>query len=214
MEFAKDLNYSSYIRGDLVEMLPIIKGNILEVGCGTGATLEYLKARGASYVVGIDINVNSIEMAAKRGLDLTLTADIEKDELSFKEKEFDVIILADVLEHLYNPWETLKKLSPFLKDNGYVLLSLPNIKHYTILRRLIFHDEWKYTDAGILDNSHIRFFTFKEIKGLLDFAGFRIVRVEYNNAAGRKIKLLNKLLFGLLDSYLVVQYFILAQKQL
>ena len=214
MKFEKGIHYSSYIRTELVEMLSCIKGRFFEVGCGTGATLEYLKSRGASYVAGIDINTNSIEIDAGRGLDIALTGDVEKEELSFKEKEFDCIILADVLEHLYNPWDTLKKLSPFLADKGYVLLSLPNIKHYSILRRLMFHDEWAYADAGILDNSHIRFFTFKEIKGLLDYAGFKIIKVKCINSSGHKMRLINKLLFGKLDSFLAVQYYILAQKRL
>jgi 2-polyprenyl-3-methyl-5-hydroxy-6-metoxy-1,4-benzoquinol methylase len=214
MEFVKDRPYQSYIRTELVELLPVIEGRFLEVGCGTGATLEYLKSKGASYVVGVDINAESIEMARKRGLEFALAADVEKDALPFKEKEFDCIMLADVLEHFYNPWGTLKKLTPYLADKGYLLLSLPNIKYYKILRRLIFHDEWTYADAGILDNTHIRFFTLKEIKGLLVDAGYRIVQIKRNESSSYKMNMINKLLFSRLDSFLTVQYYVMAQKRL
>lgn len=214
MDFNKDIDYYSHIRIELVKMLPRIHGRFCEIGCGTGATLEYLRSSGASYVVGIDVNAESIELASKGGVDLVFTADVERDELPFMAKEFDGIIFADVLEHLYNPWDTLKKLTAYLADDGYVLLSLPNINNYRILRRLILHDEWKYEDAGILDNSHIRFFTLKGIKDLLAYAGLKIVKIERNNSCGIKMKLLNRLLFNRLENFLTVQYYVLAQKQL
>ena len=93
-------------------------------------------------------------------------------------------------------------------------MSLPNIKYYKILRRLIFHDEWTYADAGILDNTHIRFFTLKEIKGLLVDAGYRIVQIKRNESSSYKMNMINKLLLSRLDSFLTVQYYVMAQKRL
>ena len=194
-------------------MLPFTMGRFLEVGCGTGATLEYLKSRGASYVAGIDINREAIDIASRKGLDFVATANVESDQLSFSEKEFDCIIIADVLEHLYNPWDTLKKLSHYLKDAGYILLSIPNIKYAHILSRLIFHDEWSYCDDGILDNTHIRFFTLKEIKKLLDFAGLEISKLSWREIAGRKFKILNTISFNKMRSFSIVQYYVMAHKK-
>jgi len=100
----------------------------------------------------------------------------------------------------------------YLKPGGLVLLSIPNIRHYTILWRLIVRDEWSYSDAGILDNSHIRFFTLSEIKKLLNGAGLKIVAVNGRKSAGGKISLLNKLLFNTLGPFMVGQYLVMAKK--
>jgi 2-polyprenyl-3-methyl-5-hydroxy-6-metoxy-1,4-benzoquinol methylase len=213
MKFSKTDEYYSFERAALVDMLPCIQGKVLEIGCGSGATLAYMKMQGASYVVGIDTNKVAIDLASKRGLDLALVLDVEKEELPFNKKEFDCIVLADVLEHLYNPWDTLEKVTTFLADNGHILISLPNIKHYMVLLRLVFHDEWTYTDAGTLDNSHIRFFTLKEIRKLLACAGLREVKIKGIDASGKKLKCLNRLLFNKLETFSSGQYYILAGKK-
>jgi SAM-dependent methyltransferase len=213
LNFIKNIEYSSHIRAELIEMIPLIRGRFLEIGCGTGGTLELLKQRGAAYTAGIDINAESIKMAIDRGVDAAIVADIEKDELPYREKEFDCIILADVLEHLYDPWNTLKKVTYYLADDGYLLLSLPNIKYYKVLRRLIFHDEWTYEDAGILDTTHVRFFTLKEIHRILKSSGLKSVLVKKNFSSSIRMKILNKLLFRKLDNFFTYQYYILASKK-
>jgi methionine biosynthesis protein MetW len=212
MQFKKNIHYHSHARSELVEMLPLIRGRFLEIGCGTGGTLELLKQRGAVYTAGVDINAESIKMATDRGLDSAIVADIEKDELPYREKEFDCIILADVLEHLYDPWNTLKKMTYYLADDGYILISLPNIKYYKVIRRLIFHDEWTYSDAGILDSTHIRFFTLREIYRILESSGLKSVHVKKNFSSSRRMKILNKLLFRKLDNFFTYQYYIMASK--
>lgn len=213
MEFVKDIQYYNYARTILIDsMLPSVSGRFLEIGCGTGATLEYLKSRGASYVAGIDTNERAIALAGERGVDLVLVADVEKDGLPFSEKEFDCIVFGDVLEHLYNPWDALKNTTRYLKDDGHVLMSIPNVKHYLVLKELILRDRWSYCDSGILDNTHIRFFTLEEIKKLLNFAGLKISSLRPHIASGRKFKLLNALFFNRLESFAAVQYYVLATK--
>lgn len=212
MNFEKRPDYYGNTRADLIALLPSIRGRFLEVGCGEGATLEYVRSKGADYVAGIDSNSAAIAAANRKGLDRAIVADIEKDELPFGEKEFDCIVLADVLEHLYDPWSVLRKLRSRLKDDGRMLLSIPNVKHYSVLGPLVFRDEWSYSDIGILDSSHLRFFTLREIKKLLAGAGLtpRDIRPVVN--AGMKFRLLNALLFNRLQTFSVVQYYILAEK--
>src|SRR5271157_3040097 len=135
MNLSKKTGYYNFTRKELVNMISPEGSSFLEIGCGAGATLEYLKSKGASFVAGIDKNEEAIKLASGKGLDFLSVADVEEEELPFREKEFDCIIFADVLEHLFNPWEVLKKISRHLKDDGYVLISLPNIKHYSILWR-------------------------------------------------------------------------------
>jgi 2-polyprenyl-3-methyl-5-hydroxy-6-metoxy-1,4-benzoquinol methylase len=212
MQFKRNMHYHSHIRSELIEMLPLTRGRFLEIGCGTGGTLDLLKQRGAIYTAGVDINAESIKMAADKGLDSAIVADIEKDDLPYREKEFDGIILADVLEHLYDPWNTLKKITNYIADDGYILISLPNIKYYKVLRRLMFHDEWTYDDAGILDITHIRFFTLTEIYRLLKFSGLKCVRIKKQFVSSKKMKMLNKLFFCKLDNFFSYQFYILAKK--
>lgn len=213
MNLEKDQNYYKHAKVKFLEMLPSLKGRFLEVGCGEGATLEYLKSAGADFVAGVDINAGAIRAGAQRGLDLMLAADVEKDELPFAAREFDVIILADVLEHLREPWEALKKITGYLKDDGHVLISIPNVRHYRVVRDLVFHDKWEYEDSGILDSSHMRFFTLRETKKLLEYAGLDISRLGWRIHAGSIMKLMNIILLNSLRPFLVFQYHILAVKK-
>lgn len=208
----KNDEYYRYTRVELVEMLPSVPKRVLEVGCAEGATLEYLKKRGAEYVAGVEINHDACERAKLKGIDLVLNSDVENDVLPFRGNEFDCIILADVLEHLYNPWDTLTKISGYLNESGHILLSIPNVKHYMILKDLVFKDQWEYENAGILDDSHIRFFTLKETLKLLDKAGLGVVNIKYITSSGSKFRLINKLCFNKFITFTTMQYYILAQK--
>jgi len=213
MQFLKDEKYYSFAKTELINLLPSVRGRFLEIGCGEGATLEYVKTLGASYVVGVDICADAIEAAARRGLNVAIAADIEKDELPFSDKEFDCIIMADVLEHLVNPWETLKRIAACVKDDGYVLLSIPNGRYYRVLGDLIFRGEWTYKDSGILDSTHLRFFTLKEIKKLLEHAGLEISNLGWKIHAGGMVKALNALLLNGLQPFLIFQYHVLAKRR-
>lgn len=209
----KDRSYYGHAKTKLVKMLPTLQGRFLEIGCGEGATLEYLKSAGASFVAGVDINEEAIAVAATRGLDLSLAADVEKNGLPFKECEFDALIMADVLEHLVEPWETLRRLSGYLKNDGYVLISIPNVRHYRVLRDLVLRDEWSYGESGILDSTHLRFFTLKEVEKLLRYAGLEIARLERKIHASAMVKFFNILLLNSLRPFLVFQYEVLAKKR-
>ena len=209
----KDRSYYGHAKTKLVKMLPTLQGRFLEIGCGEGATLEYLKSAGASFVAGVDINEEAIAVAATRGLDLSLAADVEKNGLPFKECEFDALIMADVLEHLVEPWETLRRLSGYLKNDGYVLISIPNVRHYRVLRDLVLRDEWSYSESGILDSTHLRFFTLKEVEKLLRYAGLEIARLERKIHASAMVKFFNILLLNSLRPFLVFQYEVLAKKR-
>ncbi|NUO09321.1 MAG: class I SAM-dependent methyltransferase [Candidatus Brocadia sp.] len=213
MIFEKNIDYYSKIRTELIDMLPSVKGKFLEIGCGVGSTLDYLKSKGASYVAGVDINKKAVDAASQKFLDFVLVADVEKDILPFKDQEFDVIIFADIIEHLFNPWDTLKNMQRYLKDDGLILLSIPNIKNYYTLIRLIFYDEWSYSEAGILDNTHIRFFTLKEIAKLLDYADLKIVDVKCRTKKRKAFDIINALLCKKIESFSVVKYCIVASKK-
>lgn len=175
------LDNKDYTRFDNPTLLKYLypKQKVLDVGCSVGELGANIKERFGSYVYGIDISPQSVEYAKKR-LDKVLIADIEND-FELDERNFDVIILADILEHLYDPWNCIKEFKKYLKVGGYFIISVPNVANWHIRLKLLLGN-FDYGEAGILDDTHIRFFTFKSIKKLLNNAGLeiRVIDVTHN----------------------------------
>jgi len=147
--------YFSGIRRDIINLIDNGDNKILEIGCAKGNTGYILKKEGyAKVVVGIELMEEQAKEAEKK-LDKVICGNIETISLDFEENYFDYIIAGDVLEHLYNPWKTIQKLKPFLKEKGFFIASIPTIRNFNILFDLIFKGEWKYVDTGILDKTHI-----------------------------------------------------------
>lgn len=157
--------YSNLIRFEIVNMIENDRNerlNILEVGCGTGATLLEIKSRYKnSEIYGIEICDGPAKIASNI-CNMTI-GNIEELELTYEKKFFDYIILADVLEHLNDPWKVLANLKQYLKEGGYIIASIPNIMHVSVMKELA-QGKFSYKDAGILDRTHLRFFTLKEIE--------------------------------------------------
>jgi SAM-dependent methyltransferase len=147
---------------------------VLEFGCATGYMSEVLKTRKGSKVTGIEISPEAGELA-KEHCDRVIIGDAEEldyDELLGKER-FDAILFADVLEHLKDPGEVLRRIRPFLSRRGSVVASIPNIAHGSV-RLALLAGEFRYRDLGLLDNTHLRFFTREGIHDLFEGAGFVI----------------------------------------
>ena len=98
-------------------------------------------------------------------------------EFILDENEFDVVIFADILEHLYNPPECIKKFMKYLKPEGYFILSIPNVANWYVRFNLLLGN-FDYESSGILDETHIRFFTFKSVVAMLNKAGLKIEKVN------------------------------------
>jgi len=182
---------------------------VLEIGCGTGETGELLKKEyGVVFVTGVDIENAAIEVARKK-LDDVYLANIEEVDLPLELQSYDLILLGDVVEHLIDPWNVIKKLRLYLRPHGYLLISIPNIQHWRNIVNLIL-GRWEYSGSGMLDIAHLRFFTKDTILRLLEDAGFCIQMIRGNS--GPLSNLLNKFTFGLLSGYLSFRYFILAER--
>lgn len=212
MNLNKNKSYYRNKRTDLLALFPENIGieKILEVGCGDGSTGHLLKKENkAKYVCGIEIN-EQMKADAEKKLDRIIIGDIEKIDLPFKNEYFDCIIFADVLEHLYDPWLVLNKITPCLKTGGCVLASIPNVQHWSIFMKLI-RGKWDYEDEGILDNTHIRFFTKKSMKSMFEDAGFEIKKM--NRSMGKLIQLINTVTLYLFSNFFTFRYLILAEKK-
>ncbi len=147
---------------------------VLDVGCGYGVLGPQLKRRN-NYVVGLDLNGRAIEAAARR-FDEAHVADITRiDALPNSCRDpFDVIVFTDILEHVYNPSHVLEDYRALLKDDGYIIVSVPNVAAWHVRIGLLF-GQWNYKQTGILDKTHVRFLTKKSARRLLQQSGYRIV---------------------------------------
>ena len=178
LNFDHQDKYDDKPRMDLMDLIPESCDHILEIGCGTGATGSVIKGKNPDLTyVGLEIDEQAARIAGTR-LNKVLTVDIEKvhpDQLNFEKESFDLIIAADVLEHLYDPWRVMHFLRGFLKKNGKALLSFPNTQNINLIANLV-QGNWTYEKYGLLDATHIRFFTWNEIEKLLQGTGYRILR--------------------------------------
>ncbi len=211
-------SYFSDTRWDIISLIPDGNHRILEVGCGTGNTLIKLRElKKAREIIGIELNYDVVQDNCNQ-LDAILVGDVEEIEPTFEESYFDYIIFADVLEHLVNPAAILERYSLYLKDTGHIIASIPNIKNYRILLDLVLYDKFEYVDAGILDRSHLRFFTRKEVYRLFDQVGLGVVSVQSKFGGGHLGNIDRRLNYSLGrylpgKSFLSVQYLITARKR-
>ena len=145
---------------------------ILDVGCAAGAMGAAMLAAGATEVVGIEVHAPAAAIARGR-LTSVFGYDLEElPELPFPPGYFDVITLADVLEHLRDPLAVLCHLRHWLSGDGRIVCSLPNVRHESVLLPLLVHGQWNYVEAGILDRTHLRFFTLESMLRMLREAGY------------------------------------------
>lgn len=170
--------YFIHIRKELIEYLPYQKQDsfsILDIGCGSGATLlqignEYPNAE----LYGIELNPQIASIASHYCN--IVQGNIEDGQNPFQ-KQYDCIMLGDVLEHLHDAEETLLRLKGWLKQNGCFIISLPNIMHISVIQELL-HGRFEYKNEGILDRTHLHFFTLAEITILMHKCGLSIDEIS------------------------------------
>lgn len=177
-----DLNYYSNIRYDIITMIDkkvLDNFNVLEIGCGCGATLLQIQSnyKNAS-VYGVELISDAIKIGGS--ILNIIQGNIENKNLSYPEMYFDYIIFGDILQHLHNPLDTIKYVSRFLKNEGYILAGVLNILNFSVIIPLL-RGNFTYQDAGILDRSHLRFFTKKELLKLFIEADYSIESLYQKN---------------------------------
>lgn len=166
----------------LIDMLDIPPQRSLDVGCFVGATSALVKQRHpACHTVGIEPSLPAAERARTRvdTVHTGLLEDVDMAAAGYGPGHFDVIILADVLEHMYNPWGALKSLKPLLSARGCILASIPNARNLSVLGQLA-NGRWRYEPAGLLDVTHIRFFTRTDVQEMFAATGYQIDALVHN----------------------------------
>ncbi len=173
--------YDDNPRSELIDLITEPPHRVLEIGCGAGSTGLALKQKFQEIeYVGVEPDEGAAKIAQTR-LDRVICSDIEKvqlDTFGLTKEYFDLIICADVLEHLYDPWKILFALRNNLVPDGRILASIPNIQHISIINNLL-NGNWTYSKYGLLDATHIRFFTLSEITKMFSDTGYKMIQLSH-----------------------------------
>jgi 2-polyprenyl-3-methyl-5-hydroxy-6-metoxy-1,4-benzoquinol methylase len=171
-------DYYDNKRSELKFLIPQNVKNVLEIGCGNGGFRENFK----------DVRYDAIEMSeaaatiARTKLDFVAIGEFEKTINLFPDNSYDLIVCNDVIEHIFDTNNFLKKIKEKLNINGSIIGSIPNVRHISNLVNLILRKDWQYTDSGILDNTHVRFFTKDSLIRLFKANNFQIEELEGVNS--------------------------------
>lgn len=192
----KTPQYFAGSREDFLAFLPQNpQARILEAGCGFGETgRRALELGKCGTYVGIEISPKAAEIAAKN-ISQVLAGNVETMALPFEAGSFDALLISEVLEHLVDPWATLKRLAPLLREGAKVMASSPNVSHYRIILSLL-RGEWKLTDVGVMDRTHLRWFTPQSYREMFEAAGFTLTNVGPIAPLAGKARLFDALTFG------------------
>ncbi|RUL76131.1 class I SAM-dependent methyltransferase [Dyella choica] len=161
---------------DVLNLMPLDRRRVVEIGCSSGVLArEYKKRNPHAHYVGVDIVPEYTQMAAAH-CDEVLSFDIESKDKDFLRDRFhaDCWVFADVLEHLRDPWQLLAKLREIMPADGCLLACVPNVQHWSIQARLSCGD-FRYEPAGLLDRTHLRWFTRVTLLEMFQQTGFGIV---------------------------------------
>jgi 2-polyprenyl-3-methyl-5-hydroxy-6-metoxy-1,4-benzoquinol methylase len=172
----RDFDTSPGSTHNLVVSLVPRGARVLEIGCAAGHMSEVLRSRLGCSVAAIEISPAVAEIA-RRHCDRIVVGDAETVdfEVLFGGDRFDAIVFADVLEHLRDPGTVLQRIRPFLADGGAVIASIPNFAHGSV-RLALLGGEFHYRDTGLLDRTHLRFFTRETVEDLFETSGYVITQ--------------------------------------
>jgi 2-polyprenyl-3-methyl-5-hydroxy-6-metoxy-1,4-benzoquinol methylase len=161
---------------DVLRGLGEISGRLLDVGSGAGSWAPRLRAAGARELVALDPSATAIALAGKR-YDAAVIGTIEDAELpELGGERFDVIVAADVLEHLVDPWKALQKLRSWSAPGATLAVSVPNLRYYRLVGNLVLRGEFEYQPWGVRDWTHLRWFTRRSLARALVACGWEPLR--------------------------------------
>ena len=204
--------YFHHSRPEMLRFVPPGISTLLDIGCGAGDFGQILKTERNAEVWGIELNPEVANKAAHK-LDRIFAGNIETDEISLPDGYFDCIICNDVLEHLVDPWRVLSRLRSTLRKNGVIVASIPNIRFYLVMKELIMNKQWEYKNQGVLDRTHLRFFTVSGVRTLFETSGYRVITLEGINQYdfSWKFRLMNRISLNRLNDMRYEQFACVAR---
>lgn len=182
----KPNGYYDNIRYEMIKYLPKGPKRIIDIGCGNGAYAEVVKKQTGAEVWGIEYMDKEAVIAAKK-LDKVFSGRCEDYLDDLPDSYFDAIYFNDVLEHLVDPYMVLDKIKCKLTPDGVLISSIPNVRYHNTFMRVLIQKDWRYEDFGVMDRTHLRFFTKKSIKRMYEDLDYTVIIHEGINRS-RSIK--------------------------
>lgn len=208
----QDSSLSPYFNADRRELLRFLDArysSAIDLGCASGSLgRELISDQIVKACDGIELNPQAAR-AASDGLRKVWEGAVETVFETIHWRSYDLIIMADVLEHLTDPWQILRALHSNAREGADLLISIPNVRHKSVVFPLLFSGRFEYQDAGIMDRTHLHFFTRSSLLKMLSDTGWNVRKLTPNI----KHKYLRWWYpHRLLEEFLAVQYFVLASK--
>lgn len=203
-------------RPDVQALVPASARRILDLGCAAGELGAALKARQGAEVVGVELS-SDYAADARRRIDRVECGDVAAvlADPAADLGHFDCVIAADVLEHLIDPWTALRDAVALLEPSGSAVVSLPNVQYLLVFWRLIRRGSWPREPAGLFDATHLRWFTLRDARELLEGAGLEVeaVQPQYWFPPGRQLQAVRALARTRLAPFLPGQYVLLGRRR-
>jgi 2-polyprenyl-3-methyl-5-hydroxy-6-metoxy-1,4-benzoquinol methylase len=175
-------SYYAQPRDDVLSFVPSDAARILDIGCAAGLVGANIKARQACHVTGVEIVADAAAQAATR-LDLAICGDAFEVLPALADGGYDCVLLLDVIEHVADSAGLLRLAARKLTQDGTLLLCVPNVAHWSVVQGLL-EGRWDYAEQGILDRTHLRFFTLDSVQRMLDEVGLRVVDCRSTQLVG------------------------------
>src|SRR5690606_3892628 len=202
--------YENY-RPEMQQLFPETAKTMLDVGCGEGAMASQLKEKFGIETWGIEFMKEEGRKAGEK-LHKVIIDTVENAIEQLPDDYFDVIYFNDVLEHLPYPDLVLKRIKQKLTKKGVVISSIPNVRYHSVFSQYIFKKDWKYEKAGVMDFTHLRFFTSKSIRRMFEESGYKVIRHQgINRTSSLKPYFYNLLLLFTAKDMFYVQFATVAR---
>ena len=206
-----ETRYYQNMRSEVMALLPNKPKRALELGCGEGLFGNELKRLWQCHVTGIEL-FEEVAQVARERLDKVYNESLDEFNFSRLEK-YDLIIANDVLEHLKDPWSVVKELKEHLTDGGYFVASIPNIQYHQTITALL-KGRWDYKDSGILDRTHLRFFTRQTASELFVNNGYVVEKnIPINIDRVSKTNVLKRILMHNFKDMYALQFLVIAKNK-
>ena len=199
--------YHAHIRSDVLPYIPQGGGNLLDIGGGIGATALAAKQEARADRVGV---IDLVEPLP--GLDFSYSGDLNDldflAEVGEREGPFQTILCLDILEHLVNPWAVVSQLHNMIEPGGVIVASIPNVRHISVIAPLLFNSAWELQDEGVLDRTHLRFFTRASAVELMVQSGLELELCIPLYDGGKATKIFGWMPLASLRDFAALQYLV------
>jgi 2-polyprenyl-3-methyl-5-hydroxy-6-metoxy-1,4-benzoquinol methylase len=204
------MSYFNHSRPELLPFIPKSTKALLDIGCGAGTFGKSVKNTLGCEVWGIE-PAQGPALEAKKILDHVVVG-LFDEAYPQVNRTFDVVCFNDVLEHMPDPWDALQKTKKLIREGGIVMASMPNILHYQEFMDILIRKDWKYAEAGIMDKTHLRFFTKKSMIRMFEESGYSVLQIQgLDPTPSKKMSLISLLSFGYLSEMRYPQFVVKAE---